>query len=518
MSAGLFLVLDAGTSAARVIVYTTDGRRLAEAACPWSYTTPAEAAPWGRAFDPQAFWAQLAGAIRQVMYKVGSNTTPILAISVTSQRQGIVLLDADGVELYAGPNIDLRGVMEGARLLNENGAEIYRITGHLPPMLFAPARLLWFRDQQPALYRRFARLLTLDGWLTWRLCGEMVAEPSAAAETGLLDVTRRTWSQELIELWGFLPELLPPLASAGTAVGHVTQQAAAETGLPAGTLVVVAGADSQCGLLGLGGVRPGQVGIIAGWSAPVQRIVAAPIFDPARSLWATCHLIPELWLVEGNAGPAGLAHRWLRDLLLPGESWAAFDALAASAPPSAFGPLAFLGPRVADYGNPRLLWGGLLFPQALDLWPVERAHLARAVLENIAFALRANLDRIAALVRSQPDAITAGGGLIQSRLFAQILADVLGRPIQLSPDPTVSGLGAAICAAVGCGQYPDLEQAVAAMTRRPASDVPDASDAGIGGERSIVEPGRMAHAEYLDAYERWVSVYRSLEELSEESE
>lgn len=492
----LCLVLDAGTSAGRALVFDDRGCLLAEETRPWRYETPADAAPWGRELDPDRFWALLCEASRAALSACGAEA--VSAVAATAQRQATVLLDAAGRELYAGPNVDLRAAFEGLRLLEEHGPRIHAITGHLPPMMFASARWLWFRRHRPELCERAARLLMMADWLTWRLCGRAITEPSNAVESGLFDVTARAWSVEWTTDLGMPAAILPQVAAAGTVAGQLTPAAGAALGLAPGVPVVVAGADTACGLLGMAVTRPGQSGLVAGWSAPAQMITERPIFDPQRALWTTCTALVGQWALEGNAGPAGSAHRWACELFLPGGDYAAFDALAASAPAAARGALAFLGPRVADYDNPQLLWGGMFYPQANDLLAVGRAELARATLENVAFAVKANLERVEAVAGKRTTELCLGGGLARSRLFARILADVLGRPVQTSAEAAVSGLGAAMCAAVGAGEYDDLVEAAMAMSRP--------------GERFA--PESVAQAEYLDAYERWLQVYHNLENLS----
>ena len=500
------LAIDVGTTGGRACLFTTEGRLLSQVRWPWEYLCPPEAAPWGRALNTDQAWQTTTDAVRGALASADVASSRVLAVAVTTQRQGIALLDAAGETLYAGPNIDLRGIFQGTRLLAERGDQIYAITGHLPPFLFAPARLLWFRDQQSRLYARIRTLLMLDGWLTWKLSGERVAEVASAAESGLFDISRRAWSADLISALDLPSDIYPTLLPAGVIAGRLTGQAAAQTGLESGTPVVTAGPDTQCGLLGMGVVAAGEIGIIAGWSAPAQQVVPAPIFDPQRHLWTTCHLLPDTWIVEANAGPAGQAHFWLRDVLVPGQEFEALDRLAAQ---SSIGSeqeqdlpvLAFLGPRLADYGTPQLLWGGLIFPLVggFDSFAqVNRAQIARAGLENIAFALRANLEKTEALAGPPNAPVRLGGGLTLSQAFPQILTDVLGVPVWVADQPAVTSLGACMCAAVGAGLYADL---------------PEATGQVHAAGRTL-EPQRVTQAHYLNAYERWRYVYSQLERLS----
>jgi autoinducer 2 (AI-2) kinase len=503
-----FIAIDIGTTGGRASLFTINGQLQAQVRWPWVYLRPPDGAPWGRTLDTDQAWQAVADGIREVLSSTGVLPNAVLAVAVASQRQGVALLDGAGTTLYAGPNIDLRGIFEGTRLLAQHGDQIYDITGHLPPYLFAPARLLWFRNHQPQLYTRVRTMLMLDGWFTWKLSGVRIAEVASAAESGLLDVAGRAWSTDLITALGLPSDIYPQLLPAGAVAGNLTRCTASQTGLAAGTPVVTAGPDTQCGILGLGAVTAGDVGIVAGWSAPVQQVVPTPIFDRQRQLWATCHLPADRWIVEANAGPAGQAYSWLGDLLVPGQGFEALDRLAAEAAYTdgdAYGPpvLASLGPRLADYNTPRLLWGGLVFPLAGGLGgfdSVGRSHIARAGLENIAFALRANLEKIRTLAGPGELPIRLGGGLTLSQVFPQVMADVLGVPVWVPDQPAVTSLGACMCAAVGAGLCGNLQEASVHM-RAPGR---------------ILEPQRAAQASYLDAYERWAYIYDRLGRLSEE--
>jgi len=500
-NAACLLALDAGTSGGKAMVFDSGGRLLAEAAQAWGYRTPPEAAPWGREFDPLAFWRIMCDVAREALAR-SQAADRVVAIGSTAQRQATILVDGQGEELYAGPNIDLRACFEGARLLCEEGERLHAITGHLPPMMFAACRWLWFRQHRPDICRRTRHLFMMGDWLTWRLCGRsqsaFVTAPSNAAETGLFDVAVCRWSHELLEETCLPMDVLPPVRAAGSQAGELSQEAAEALGLRPGLPVAVSAADTGCGLLGMNLTQPGQAGLVAGWSAPVQLVTSRPVFDPERALWTTCSALPGQWLLEGNPGPAGAAYRWMRDIIMPGSPYEALDELAASAPAGSRGVLALLGPRIADYDNPQLLWGGMLLPEANDLLPIGRAEVVRAALENIAYAVRANLERVEAVGKRQAAELGLGGGLSRSRLFPQIVADVLGRPVRLAPQACVSTLGAAICAACAAGLYSGLSEAAAAMVRP--------------GE--LLLPERAAQAEYLDTYERWLQVYSSLRQIS----
>jgi autoinducer 2 (AI-2) kinase len=491
-----FLTLDAGTSGGRAAIFDVMGRQLAVAAAAWDYETPPDAAPWGRAFDAGRFWGILTGLTRQALVQANIPAEAVAAVSVTSQRGGLVILDAAGAPLYAGPIQDLRGVFQAAALEETWGERLYAISGHRPALIFAPARLRWFAERQPELFRSFHALLTISDWLVFCLSGVRGTEPSAAADTQLFDIEQEAWSAELLAGLSLPRALFPPVQVSGAIVGEVTATAAAQTGLRPGTPVVMGGADTQMGLLGMGMTALGQVGILAGWSMPVQQVIAAPRSGQGR-LWVGNHVLPGRWVLEGNAGPAGRALAWLADVMFGRHDFAALERLAASVAPGAGGALAFLGPQPMNAAEMGLAWGGLLMPLGADFIGVERPHLARAVLENIAFAARANLDLIVEVSQTPAAQVAVGGGLTRSRVWTHMLADVLAQPVRISALPDASSRGAAVSAAVGAGFYPDLVTAAAAMSRDDAS----------------IDPARVAVAEYLDLYERWQQAREQLDML-----
>ncbi|MFQ5861358.1 MAG: FGGY family carbohydrate kinase, partial [Dehalococcoidia bacterium] len=213
------LALDAGTSGVRCLVADSHGTPLALVQRPVRYRTPAGGPSLAREFRPDAYFRQLARAVALALQRAGIVAEEVAAIGVTSQREGMVFLDSQGRELYAGPNIDLRAVFEGASLDAQWGEELYRVTGHLPSLMFAPARLLWFRHQRPQVYGRIATALTVAGWVAYRLTGERACEPSLGGEAGLLDIARRAYCTALLRRLEVSVEVLPPLVEAGTAVG-----------------------------------------------------------------------------------------------------------------------------------------------------------------------------------------------------------------------------------------------------------------------------------------------------------
>ncbi len=504
MSDRYVLAIDAGSGGGRALVIDLQGNLVSSASQDWSYDVPADAGPLGKEFDAERFWGIICQLIAEAIEKSGIAPIDVIAVSAASQRQGVVFLDEDGHELYAGPNTDLRGIVEGFSIDGEFGSEVYGITGHTPSLLFTPAKLKWFKTNCPNVYERIATVLSISDWIIYRLSGERVGEASCVSGIGLVDVRDIRWSSRLAEMLELPQGVCPEIAVAGTCVGTVTPAVADQTGLAPGTSVVVGGADTQCGLLAMGVKDQGQVGIVAGWSGPVQMVTAQPIIDSKGRIWTTCHVLPGKWILESNAQQSGGAYRWLRGILFDesndtGEIYALMDRLAQDVLPGAGGVLAFIGPTVMDMTCMRPSLGGFIFPVTPSVTDVKREHLIRAALENLCFAFKANCVQLEEISRLKVKEVTIGGGLAQSQCLVQILSDVLGMPVTAFEVRHVTSWGTAMCAAVGCGAYPDPERAIAAMS--PTS--------------RIVEPNQQRAQEYTPYYERWLSTASWLGKLSE---
>ena len=484
------VVLDAGTSAVRCFVFDGRAQAVARRSSEWPYVQVLGASPYAREFDTEALWAAVRRLLSDSIRQAGASPGEVAAVTATSQRQGLVFLDRDGHELYAGPNLDLRAVFEGAAIDEEMRDAVYQTTGHLPSFMFTPAKLRWFQVHRPEDYDRIATVLTLADWLVWKLTGVLASEPSLAAEAGLLDIRRRQLCTDLLADMGFAYSPHIPLIEAGSIAGNVAASTSRDTGLDEGTPVAVSGADTQCGLLGMGVSRERQAGVVAGWSAPVQAVTYRPLFSPQMRTWVGCFPIPGRWVLESNAGDAGNSYRWLADMLWGNneQAFSEMDAAAGQMPAGAEGALAFLGPSRMDVARVGMRQGGFLFPVPLTFSDMGRGHMVRAAIEGICYALKANLRQVDDLVDGPGDDIAVGGGMIRTGTFVRVLVDVLGRPIRVSPTPHVSALGAYLCAATAVGDFSSLEEAAGSVT----------------GELQAVEPEPLAAADYVEHYQRWL--------------
>ena len=492
----VFLAIDVGTGTLKAAVAAPGGNLLSTASAPVPYEPQDPDAPFSRAFEIDALWPTIAETARRALHDAGVRDGAVAAIGVTSQRQSIGALDADGHDLFLCPNMDLRALFEGLAFDEEHAEEVYRVTGHLPSYMLAPIKLRWRRQNDPDAFERISTVLTVGDWVGYRLTGERALQETLASESGLLDVTSGELSASLLETLGLRTDFFPAITGLGKALGVLSRDAANQLGVSPGVPVVVAGPDTQCGLLAMGSTTSGDTGVVAGWSVTTQSVTAAPQPDPARRTWVGRHVVPQRWVAEANAGDGGNAYRWLMELLLgpANGGFERMEAMAAQSPAGAEGAVALIGPAPLDLSRPGLQPGGLLFPVPVTFSGLDRARLARASLENVVFAVRGAMDLLGEVTNTAPNGLAVGGGMTRTRLFGQVLADVTSRPIRIAATPQVSLQGAALAAEAALEGGDALGQL---------------ADAARDSLREVT-PDPVAQHEYQEHYARWLDAQSRL--------
>ena len=480
------------------MVADSNGNPLSAQDAPVPYFTPEGQSELTREFHPEKLLDSATRLIASTLSNANISPSDIAAIGITGQRHGVVFLDDQGREILVSPMIDLRAAFEGAALQEELGDDLYRIAGQYPAMLLAPAKLRWLENNCPDLRKKLAHVLTFADWLAFKLTGAPASEPSLAAGVGLLDSQTAIRSDELLSKFDLPPSILPPLFPTGSVVGAIPNSLAQTWGLPPGIPVTLAGADTSCGLLGMGLSRPGDTALVAGWSAAIQTVTESPHPDPQAKAWFSPSTIPGQWLSEVNLGDTGHAHRWLKDLLLgPDASFSDADALAASAPPGSNGYLSYLGPGPLTAPEAGLRTGGLLFPAPLLYRSPTPTEALRSFWESLAYSVKANLVELQRASGRSVDILHLGGGMARSPLFAAILANVTGKKIRRSSNAHVSLLGAVAAASVAAGLHANLAEASQAVSPKWIDSEPDPSDA----------------LEYDEFYQRWKILYHRIQNV-----
>jgi xylulokinase len=439
----LVLTLDGGGSAIKCSVHSlAEARELAVAAEEVAAQYPK---PGFAEFDTDSWWRSAVAAMRAVVADAGRPPSAYLGITCTGMRIPFVLLDERGEALAPGVlNLDRRGQQYRDRIRAALGPEqLYRLTGHWPNAKWGLSKLLWYQAERPELWRRLRWILQFHDWLVFRLAGVYASEPSSAAMSQLLDVGRRCWAEELLVALGIERGYLPELHDGGTAVGGLLPAVAREVGLAAGTPVHVGGGDTHVAALGVGGASAGTLVIVGGSTTPLMFGAAEPrAFESASGPLVSPHVLPGLWAFETNAGATGMLYTWLRNLTrgARADGYAALDAQAASVPIGAHD-------LIVAGANPfwgEAAWERLPPTTVLGLTPAhDQGHLARAVLESISHAVRANLDALESELGEPVAEIVFTGGASRSVLAAQLLSDVLGRELRVPAVREPAALGGA---------------------------------------------------------------------------
>lgn len=499
-AADLLLGVDVGTQSVRAVVFDRVGTLLA---CAQVLLQPPYRAPqpgWAEQ-DPAAYWQALAEACGALWTTHGIAPARIAALALTTQRGTGVCAAEDGTPLRPAIVWPDQRLCSAPPPLGPLWTTAFTLAGAggLVRQLQRQADANWLAQHEPALWARCARFTLLSGWLTQRLVGAWV--DTAAAQVGYLpfDYRRQQWARRWDWQWralalhpGQLPRLVPP----GQVLGALTAEAAAALGLPPALPVVAAAADKACEVLGSGALEPATAHLSFGTTATINT-TQPRYLEVQRLLPAYPAALPGAFNTEVQVASGFALVSWFKQEFGGDESQ--FDALLAATPPGADGLLLqpFWRPGLRDPG-PEARGAVIGFAPGHT-----RAHLYRALVEGIVYALRAGRERIEARLGHPLTRLVVSGGGARSDGALQIAADVFGLPAERPQVDEASALGAAMLAATALGWFPDVPAAVRAMAR--------------GGTRCLPRPEATAVHErlyqevYRPLYGRLRPLYRRLQ-------
>lgn len=467
--------IDVGTGGTRALLIDASGKEVAAVTAPhedmrleqplWAEQRPED---WARA---------AVEAIRGVLAKAGAGGDDVRGIGLSGQMHGLVILDRDNAVIRPAliwcdqrsqPQVDFINAKLGRDKVLEYIAN---------PMLtgFTLPKLLWVRDHEPGNFERVRKMLLPKDYVRFGLTGEFASEVSDASGTAVFDVVRRRWSFEMMDGLGLDRSILPACHESWEISGAISAQAAALTGLKAGTPVVGGGGDQAASAVGNGIVEPGVVSCTLGTSGVVFAHMGKVAYDPRGRVHTFCHAVRDKWHVMGVTQGAGLSLQWLRNQLAPGATYDALTAEAATAPAGSQG--LFWLPYLMGERTPHL------DPQARGGWigltaKHTRADLIRAVIEGVSYSQKDGLDVIEQLGVAISSVRASGGGA-RSLFWRQILADVFGKRVARLETQEGSAYGAALLAMVGTGEYASVPEACAATIREADSVEPRAEESAL---------------------------------------
>ena len=435
MPATLILAHDLGTTGDKATLFDLEGRALSSAF--YGYETQYPRPGWAEQ-NPEDWWKAVCTASRQVLSRAHVAPSDVAVVAFSGQMMGAVAVDGQSNPLRSAIIwADTRAVAQARRWLDAFGlAETYRVTGHRASSSYSGEKILWVRDHQPDVFRQTHKFLQAKDFVVARLTGAFVTDRTDASGTNLYDIHRHDWSPQILEAVGLERSVLPEVHLSADVVGQVTKWAAEQTGLAAGTPVVIGGGDGMCAAVGAGVVREGMAFNYIGSSSWIGAASFAPLVDPTMRVYTFEHMLPGMYSPNGAMQAAGGAYQWARDTIGMPEKEAAARLgispyellnLQAEGAPKGANDLLFL-PYLLGERSPR--WNpdarGAFFGLTMRH---TRPDMLRAVLEGVAYNLCVILDAF----REQGlavDAMRLIGGGRGGPLWRQILADVFELPIE----------------------------------------------------------------------------------------
>ncbi len=470
------LGIDVGTGGTRGLIIDARGRLVASATAEHEpFASPNIG--WAEQ-HPEDWWRACGLAARQALANSGLTNQDIACVGFSGQMHGAVMLDEHG-EVVRPALIwcDVRTEPQCQELTEKIGAaRIIQLTCNPALPNFTLTKLLWVRENEPAIWKGVHSVMLPKDYVRFRLTGERATDMADASGTLLLDVSHRRWSTDLLRAVEMDERLLPTLYESPDVCGRISAEGASATGLKAGTPVVAGAGDQAAGAIGMGIVAVGAVSATIGTSGVVFASTDRPALDPKGRLHTFCHAVPGRWHVMGVTQAAGLSLRWFREQFGAGapdglDPYEHLTGEAANVPPGSDGLLwtpYLMGERTPHLdAHARAALIGLTASHT-------RGHVIRAILEGVTFSLRDTFT-IFAEMQVPVSRIRLGGGGAHSRLWRQIQADVYGHDVEIVEAEQGAAYGAAILAGVGAGIWPSVDHACNAVVR-VAETVPHRPD------------------------------------------
>ena len=508
------LAIDNGTQSVRAMVFDQDGELVAKSKVDIEpYTSPA---PGLAEQDAEYFWQSLCLACQELWPRLDIPREDIKAVSVTAQRATIVPVDGQGQPLHRAITwLDERSVpskpaLGAARRL------VFALSGagSAVDRFHAQAEANWFAQECPEMWDKVEKYLLLSGYHTHKLTGNFT--DAVASQVGYLpfDFKGQQWAEPNDWKWRALPlqaDMLPSLQPAGGILGYITEAASASSGIPQGLPLIASGSDKACEVLGSGCLGPEtgsmSFGTTATFNISTDRYLETSRFHPSYPGVVPGTYNPEMmvprgfWMVSWFKNEFGLREKQLaQEQGVPTESL--FDDLLRAVPAGSDGLL------LQPYWS-----GGPTSPGAEARGAIvgfsdvhTRAHIYRAIIEGIGYALREGKDRLEKRSGNIIKKLRVSGGGSQSDQVMQITADIFGMRVERPHTFETSGLGAAIAAAVGIGIYPDFDTATARMTRTGAGFEPTPSHHKTYDD--------LYRGVYQKMYKRLRPTYRAIESIT----
>jgi xylulokinase len=421
--------------------------------------------------EPDDWWNATCDGLRELT--AGLNVNDIKALSFSGQMHGLVALDGnDSVIRRAILWNDQRTYKQCDYLNNVIGRSVLIAnTANVALTGFTAPKILWLKDNEPDNFKRIAKVMLPKDYIAYKLSGVFATDYSDASGTLLLDVKNRDWSSEMLHIIGLKRENMPKLYNSYEAVGNVTAEASALTGLPTDALVVIGGGDQAVGAVGTGTVSDGMCSLSLGTSGVVFTASDKFAVDESPSaIHSFCHANGKFHMMGVTLAAAGSTKWWFEDILNNGDYNSEQKEITKLGANRVY-YLPYLNGERTPHNNPEAK--GAFVGMTLT---TTRQDMTQAVMEGVAFSLRDILQKIRSLGVTVNSARIIGGGS-KSPVWCQIMADALNVKVEKINSAEGPAFGAAILASVGAGIYPSVKEACAKLISVTESFTPDAASA-----------------------------------------
>ncbi len=463
--------------------------------------------------DADELWRVVAATSRQVIRESGIDPVDIIGVGVSAQMWNTLPVDEAGRPLTPMLSwLDLRSIKQAERVTaGDMPSFLFRHTGNIPTAKDSIPKILWLKEERPEIWKKTAYLLDCKEYILFKLTGKIAIDWVGASVYFLFNPETKTWSQEVCNQLGIPVEKLPPAYPCTEVIGEITPQAARQTGLKAGTPVVICAGDVAVAQSGAGANQEGKVHLCVGTATWIGVSTSTFRNDPVKPFWGLNHIDPQKYIIAGEMETGGGALMWFRDVLCHEERLEAaargkssYELISAGAEKIAPGSdkLIFL-PWLSGERAPVLdhyARGGFIGLAMSH----NKNHMARAVMEGVAYHLRWICEEMEKL-GFRIDGFNGIGGGCNSRVWVQIISDVTERPVHVVKNHLEAGAaGAALAVAVGLGIYPNMD-AVDALIKIGREVEPDTTCA--------IRYNAL-YQEYRALYEALVPVHRRLYQIS----
>ncbi|MCA2002615.1 MAG: FGGY-family carbohydrate kinase [Chloroflexi bacterium] len=457
------LAHDTGTGGNKAVLCDLQGKILHSAYQSYGISYPQ---PEWVEQDPDELWQVVAATSRKVIQEAGVDPADIVGVGVSAQMWNTLPVDENGKPLTPMLSwLDLRSIKQADRVTSgDMPAFLFKNTGNIPTAKDSIPKILWLKEERPDVWARTACLLDCKEYILFKLTGKIAIDWVGASVYFLFDPYAKKWSKEVCDRLGIPLEKLPPAYPCTEVIGEITETAAKETGLKAGTPVVICAGDVAVAQSGAAANQEGKVHLCIGTATWIGVSTSTFRNDPLKPFWGLNHIDPKKYIIAGEMETGGGALMWFRDAFYSEEKKLAaeqgksvyelINEQVDSIPPGS-DKLIFL-PWLSGERAPVLdhyARGGFI---GLNMGHTK-SHMARALMEGVAYHLRWICEAMER-VGFQIDGFDGIGGGCNSAAWVQIISDVTGKPLRVVNNHLEAGaVGAALTVAVGLGVYPNMD-------------------------------------------------------------